>query len=351
MGDLGTEIYDLLTAGYNDKIDITKDMNDCLIDKKKADLMGIYLYYSYAANEIYAESNTIRLKNKSKIDIVNTIQTIIEKNFIEILRFFSKEEINNLRHIAKKNENFRFYKKRNNNISLNSINLFKNLGLIFCKKDGDDIVIHMPEYIRNKVNAIIDNTYSGSYKSILELSEGLVGMYGAIDIERAYMILKEYILVDYSKYISIIKLSSALELNGIYYSLVKGAMYNMCLDEDEIDDIINIERIALYNKDEYLLMAKEDEGFLESLNEYKKFKNFMLNNYKCDINEDWMIKTELINAYIDKYQIDEKKAKKELHNKILEIFDVNEYQEIEITSYIEEIRKQFPIWNKGRNNK
>lgn len=349
MDEIGSKLYDFLTEDYKDKIDITKDIEDYLKEMKKQNLTLIYLYYSYASNELGAENNTIRLMSKNKTVVINTIQKIFEKSFVEILKFFSKEILNDLKLIAKENEFFRFCKAKNNKISLNSIRIFKNLGLIFCKKEGDDIFIHMPKYIKNKLKNINSNIYTDSYINILELSEGLVQMYGAIVLEKAYMIIKDYISVDYSKYISIIKFASGLELNMFHCSLDENAIYNVSLDESEVEKFINVEK-KIYSEKDYLLIANETDGFLESLEEFKKFNNFMKNNYGCDINDDLFIKLELINSYIDKCQIDEKKAKEELHNKILESFEVAKYEEMEMMLYIEEIRKKFPIWKDGRND-
>ena len=105
------------------------------------------------------------------------------------------------------------------------------------------------------------------------------------------------------------------------------------------------EDIIVYNREMY-----EDIGndkYLMDLKEYKEFRNFLKEYYWFDINEDELLRGEIVDDYIDSAQFDEKEAINNVKEALDRYFDINEFQKIEIIKYIDKIRKRMPIWKQG----
>ena len=90
-----------------------------------------------------------------------------------------------------------------------------------------------------------------------------------------------------------------------------------------------------------------NDNYLMNLKEYKEFRNFLREYYWFDINEDELLRGEIVDDYIDSAQFDEKRAINNVKEAMDRYFDINESQKIEIINYVDKIRKKMPIWKQG----
>ena len=257
--------------------------------------------------------------------------------------------MSDIREIAEQEDFFVFYKNKSNTVSFDTIKILRQLDFIFCKRDGEKIYIHMPKYIKDRVNNISGEPYLEYYDEIIKYSQGIANVYGAIDLKKAYNILERDINVSWQRYRNIVSFVSVLELESIYYSIKSNNLCDFNIRDDEaeqISKIINkLKTITLYNKQLYFDIANEQ--YLMQQNEYKEFRNHLKKYFDYDINEDAVFKGKLINDYIDMAQLDEDKAKESLIENIDEIFDIDEQEKNNIINYIENIRKEMPVWKLG----
>jgi hypothetical protein len=343
IGDL---LFDLMTEWYTDKIDESKDLYDYLIEKNKLKLQSIYLSYGYAGNVKYIEAKAIRLKKSKKEEIVQEIINFLDVQIVSILQFFDDEMMSEIRNISESENVYIFDKNSENEISFMTLKMLKQLCFIFCKRENDKIIIHMPDFIKNKINNIIGDLTLEYYKEIILYSKGMANVYGAISLEKAYDIIKNDIAISAEKYVSVIKFATWIELELIHYSIYEDAISNYNLDEEEIKEILNENKhIVIYEKQMYENMG--DEEYLFNLNEYKEFRKFLKINYDLDINEEMMVRGEIITDYIEIAQLDENEARNFIDSTINKYFDVDDFEKNELISYIEKIREKMPIWKKG----
>lgn len=344
--NLYEKILDVMTRDYKDDLDINKDLLDYLTEKDKTDLLSTYLSYGYAGNNEYVVEEIVELQDKKKEEIIDKIINFLDKDIISILNFFNKKRIFDAKSIANKNGLYNYGMQRGERISFDTIKILKQLNFIFCKRTEDGIVLHMPEFIRNKINRISGDMYLPYYDEIIWYSKGIANTYGAIDIQQAYDIIKHDILIDFERYSSIIKFVSLLELEPIFYSFEHQCLCDFNIDDNDVMKIIKSSKnIVVYDKQFYKEIAK-DKYILE-LQEYNEFRNFLRMHYNFDINEDEAMRGEIINDYVDRAQLDEEKAAKELRNSLGRFFEINEKEENEIIKYIKRIYKKMPIWKRG----
>lgn len=344
--NLGEIIFNIMTEGYKDKVDINKDLIDYLKDDTKHELLSVYLSYGYAGNMDDIVEQIVSLQNQKKQAIITQIMSFLDNEILSILKFLNPKRINDAKLIANTNGLFKFSKNDGNNVSLDTIKILKQLNFIFCKKEKDEIIVHMPKYIKEKINSIVGNLCSDYYDEIVSYTKGMADTYGVIHIEDAYEIIKNDVLIDFKKYDSIIKFVSVLELNPIYYSFARQCICNFNLRDEEIDNILSKEReLIIYNRDIYKSIGNDE--YLYSLKEYKEFRNFLKAYYHFDINEDELLRGEIINDYIDMCQIEEKEAKDRIQEGLNRYFDIDNLEKQEIIEYVDKIRKRIPNWKNG----
>ena len=346
VSNLAEMVFDIMTEGYKEKVDASKDLKDYLNEKTKLDLLHIYLLYGYAESNEYIEEEIVELQKKKKGEIIDRIITFLDSKIQLILGFFNEKRMSDLKEIAKMDGIFTFGKHDGNDISFDIIKILRQLGFIFCKKDKKEVIIHMPKYIRDIINNINESIQLDNYDEIISYSKGIANTYGAIHLKDAYDIIKNDVQIPFEKYDSIIKFVSLLELEPIYYSFGYQCLCDFNIrDEDIIKIFESREDFAVYNREMY-----EDIGndkYLMNLKEYKEFRNFLKEYYWFDINEDELLRGEIVDDYIDSAQFDEKEAINNVKEALDRYFDINEFQKIEIIKYIDKIRKRMPIWKQG----
>ena len=346
VNDLAQMVFDIMTEEYKEKVDTNKDLKDYLNEKTKQDLLSIYLLYGYAENNEYIVEEIVELQRKKKGEVIDKIIAFLDSKIQLILGFFNEKRMSDLKEIAKMDGIFTFGKHDGNDISFDIIKILRRLGFIFCKKDKKEVIIHMPKYIRDIINNINESIQLDNYDEIISYSKGIANTYGAIHLKDAYDIIKNDVLISFEKYDCIIKFVCLLELEPIYYSFGYQCLCDFNIhDEDIIKIFESREDIIVYNREMY-----EDIGndkYLMDLKEYKEFRNFLKEYYWFDINEDELLRGEIVDDYIDSAQFDEKEAINNVKEALDRYFDINEFQKIEIIKYIDKIRKRMPIWKQG----
>lgn len=346
VSDLAEMVFDIMTEGYKEKVDTNKDLKDYLNEKTKLDLLHIFLLYGYAESNEYIEEEIVELQKKKKGEIIDRIITFLDSKIQLILGFFNEKRMSDLKEIAKMDGIFTFGKHDGNDISFDIIKILRQLGFIFCKKDKKEVIIHMPKYIRDIINNINESIQLDNYDEIISYSKGIANTYGAIHLKDAYDIIKNDVQIPFEKYDSIIKFVSLLELEPIYYSFEYQYLCNFNVRDENIKKIVeSCEDIDVYNREMYENIG--NDKYLMNLKEYKEFRNFLKEYYCFDINEDELLRGEIVDDYIDSAQFDENKAIRNVKEALDRYFDINESQKIEIINYIDRIRKKMPIWKQG----
>lgn len=342
-------LFDVLTENYKDEIEKNKDFEEYLKEKNKKELLFIYLIYEYATNmkDEDIEEKLEYLYKKKKEVVIQEIIKLLDKNFYKILEFFNKERFETTKNIAKKDGFFKFNRNEPSEISFDTLKILKQLGFIFIKKEKNNLIIHMPKYIRNKMKKVEKCMYLDLYDEVIKYSIGIVNTYGAIKIEDTYNIIKRDIEISKDKYISIVEFFSLLELQPIFYSIKNQAICNYNLDEKDIDIFLEKHRkYVVYDKEFYENM--ENDKYLFSLTEYRQFRNYLKENYWFDINDDELLRGEIVIDYIEMCQTDKSKAHEYVKEAIDRYFDIEDEIEKEIIiSYLEKIRTKMPNWKKG----
>ena len=346
VSNLAEMVFDIMTEGYKEKVDASKDLKDYLNEKTKLDLLHIYLLYGYAESNEYIEEEIVELQRKKKGEVIDKIIAFLDSKIQLILGFFNEKRMSDLKEIAKMDGIFTFGKHDGNDISFDIIKILRQIGFIFCKKDKKEVIIHMPKYIRDIINNINESIQLDNYDEIISYSKGIANTYGAIHLKDAYDIIKNDVQIPFEKYDSIIKFVSLLELEPIYYSFEYQYLCNFNVRDENIKKIVeSCEDIDVYNREMYENIG--NDKYLMNLKEYKEFRNFLKEYYWFDINEDELLRGEIVNDYIDSAQFDKNKAIRNVKEALDRYFDINESQKIEIINYIDRIRKKMPIWKQG----
>lgn len=339
-------IFNIMTDGYKDKVDKNKDISDYLKEKTKQELLSTYLIYGYAGNNEFIVEEIAELQNKKKEEIINRIISFLDTQISLILQFLNNKRISEIKEIANEEETFKYGMNKGKKVSLDTIKILYQLNFIFCKKEKDCIIIHMPKFIKDKINSIVGNLYLDYYDIVISYSKGIADTYGAIPIQEAYDIIKRDILISFEKYESIIKFVSLLELEPIFYSFEWQSLCNFNVHDEEIKEILeSSECIVIYDREMYESIS--NNKYLEELKEYQDFREFLKIYYEFDINEEEMLRGEIIEDYIDTAQLNEKEAKDNIMSALDRYFEINDFQKQQIINYIDKIRKKMPIWKQG----
>ena len=345
--DLSDTLFYLLTEHYNDKIDKNKDLEEYLREENKNQLLAVYVIYLWIENMKDIVEQTTKLKKMKEQEIISKIIEFLDNNFDKIIEIINEKRFEETKLIAKNNDFFSIGKNLENEISLGTIILLKKLGFIYVKKEGDELLIHMPEYIKNKINKIDKCTYLPLYDKVIKYSIGIAKTYGAIEINDAYNIIKRDINITEKEYLDIIGLFSMLELEPIYYSIENQAICDFDIHDDEARELLSKNRkYVIYDKEFYKNM--ENNNYLDNLPQYKQFRNYLKKLYCFDINEDILLKGEIVEDYICFCQIDEKNAVEFIKQAIDRYFE--DYDNVEVNiiiGYVNKIRDKMPNWKKG----
>ena len=306
----------------------------------------MYLLYGYAGNNENIEEEIVKLQKKKKEEVIKKIMNFLDNQIVSILQFFNNKRMNYIKNIANSHEFSEFNKNKNNSLSLEIILVLKKLNFIYCKKEKEGIIIHMPKYIKEKINNIVGNLYIEYYDAIITYSKGIADTYGAIHIKDAFDILKNDIFISFEKYENIIKFISILELEPFYYSFQYQSLCSLNLRDEKIEDVLTSSKgIIIYSKEIYEGIG--NDNYLFSLKEYKEFRNFLMEYFEFDINDDEILRGEIITDYIDNAQLDEKKAKEVIRDTLDRYFDIDDFEKQAIIGYVDKIRKKMPIWKQG----
>lgn len=345
--DLSDTLFYLLTEHYNDKIDKNKDLEEYLREENKKQLLAVYVIYLWIENMKDIVEQITKLKKMKKQETISKIIEFLDNNFDKIMEIINEKRFEETKLIAKNNDFFSIGKNLENEISLGTIILLNKLGFIYVKKEGDELLIHMPEYIKNKINKIDKCIYLPLYDKVIKYSIGMAKTYGAIEINDAYNIIKRDINITEKEYLDIIGLFSILELEPIYFSIENQAICDFDIHDDEAKELLSKNRkYVIYDKEFYKNM--ENDNYLENLPQYKQFRNYLKKLYCFDINEDIFLKGEIVKDYISFCQIDEKNAVIFIKQAIDRYFE--DYDNVEVNiiiGYVNKIRENMPNWKKG----
>ena len=345
--DLSDTLFYLLTEHYNDKIDKNKDLEEYLREENKKQLLAVYVIYLWIENMKDIVEQITKLKKMKKQETISKIIEFLDNNFDKIMEIINEKRFEETKLIAKNNDFFSIGKNLENEISLGTIILLNKLGFIYVKKEGDELLIHMPEYIKNKINKIHKCIYLPLYDKVIKYSIGMAKTYGAIEINDAYNIIKRDINITEKEYLDIIGLFSILELEPIYFSIENQAICDFDIHDDEAKELLSKNRkYVIYDKEFYKNM--ENDNYLENLPQYKQFRNYLKKLYCFDINEDIFLKGEIVKDYISFCQIDEKNAVIFIKQAIDRYFE--DYDNVEVNiiiGYVNKIRENMPNWKKG----
>ena len=345
--DLSDTLFYLLTEHYNDKIDKNKDLEEYLREENKKQLLAVYVIYLWIENMKDIVEQITKLKKMKKQENISKIIEFLDNNFDKIMEIINEKRFEETKLIAKNNDFFSIGKNLENEISLGTIILLNKLGFIYVKKEGDELLIHMPEYIKNKINKIDKCIYLPLYDKVIKYSIGMAKTYGAIEINDAYNIIKRDINITEKEYLDIIGLFSILELEPIYFSIENQAICDFDIHDDEAKELLSKNRkYVIYDKEFYKNM--ENDNYLENLPQYKQFRNYLKKLYCFDINEDIFLKGEIVKDYISFCQIDEKNAVIFIKQAIDRYFE--DYDNVEVNiiiGYVNKIRENMPNWKKG----
>ena len=206
----------------------------------------------------------------------------------------------------------------------------------------------MPKFIKDKIKNYEKCLYLDLYQDIIEYSIGIADTYGVIHIIDAYDIIKKDIEISFEEYESIVEFFSLLELEPILYSFKRQAIYNFNLDDEEIDKILlenTKNEYVVYNKEFYKNI--ENGKYVSNLLEYKQFRNYLKEVYMFDIDEDELLRGEIIDDYIDMWQVDNNKAKKFIDEALDRYFEIDRLDKALIIRYVDKIKNNMPIWKEG----
>lgn len=346
VNDLAQIVFDIMTENYKDKVDENKDLIDYLKENTKNKLLSLYLLYGYACNNEYIVEEIVKLQKKRKEEVIKRIMNFLDNQIVSVLQFFNNKRMNDIKNIAYSKEFSMFSKNKNNSFSFDTIKILKQLGFIYCKKEQDSIIIHMPKYIRDKINNIAGDLHLDYYDAIISYTKGIADTYGAIHIQDTFDIIRSDILINFERYVNIVKFISTLELEPIYYSFQYQCLCSFNLREEEAAKILTCkEDIVIYNKKMYEDMG--NDNYLFNLKEYKEFRNFLMEYYRFDINDEEMLRGEIVCDYIDNAQINEKEAKEVINESLDRYFEIDDMEKQIIIGYVDKIRKKMPIWKKG----
>ena len=347
MENLGELLFNYLTEDYKDKVDSNKDLRDYLSECTKNDLLGLYLLYGYAANNDYVIEDIVSFRKEKKEFIIDRIMDYLDVNFLSIIQFFNEKRMDDIFGMSGEQEIFSFSIKTNNYYSIDTIKILKQLKLVFCKKEKNGIIIHMPRYIREKIQKLTGNTYLEYYDDIISYVIGILDTYGAIFIKDAYDIIKKDIAVQYERFESIVKFVSILELDMINFSYEYNCLFNVNLSKKDIELLLkkNVDKKVIYDKLFYKNM--NNGSYLENLNEFKELKNYLEKLYDFDINDDEDLKCYIIKAYVDYAQVDSHRAKEYINSALERYFEIDDIEKNIMIGYIEKIRSKMPIWMQG----
>ena len=344
-GDLEMELFDIFTEGYKDKLDEKKDLKDYLEEKTKDELIGIYGRY-YLAGNMNDIDKIKEIKGESKENIINKIINLIDTQLISVFQFMDDDRMEQIKNIANDDGFSTFELGEINNFSIDIMMKLHLLGLIYAKKENEKTIIHMPNFVKNKIRNIEGNFYLDYYDDLLIYLEGMVYTYGVIDMKKAYEYISNEIPINFNKFNSIVLFTAYMELDKIYFKSPEMVLANIELTEDQISKLAN-RKIKLEKYDLKFFKSMADGTYLKNLKEYKSFRNYLKDNFKYDLNDDEDLRKELIQSYSDIAQVDERKALQVLKMMISDNFDIDDDEEQIMIGYINNIREKMPIWKKG----
>lgn len=342
------KLFDLLTETYKAKIDYTKDLKDYLKEKTKNQLLYVFLIYAHAANYSVAKiaEDITKLNNKKKDEVVDELILVIDKCLINVISFLDENEIDKIKELANTNKSELYISFEEPNFPLVTIKNLEKLALIYCKKEKDKVFFHMPKHVKNNIKSIAVKSGNDDYKKIIRYTEALIRVYGAINLNEAYEIIKEKINVDCEKYFSVIVFISMMELETFGYSFEFNSIYDINIYEDELYQLMNSENeIVKYDLDFYEDMI--NNKYLFNLKEYKKFRNYLNEYYGFDINEEDFFRGEILEDYAGISQVNEERAEEILIAALEREFELNEVDKMMMIAYIKNITKRMPQWKLG----
>ena len=173
--------------------------------------------------------------------------------------------------------------------------------------ENEKTIIHMPNFVKNKIRNIEGNFYLDYYDDLLIYLEGMVYTYGVIDMKKAYEYISNVIPINFNKFNSIVLFTTYMELDNIYFKSPEMVLANIELTEDQISKLAN-KKIKLEKYDLKFFKSMADGTYMKNLKEYKSFRNYLKNNFRYDLNDYENLRGELIQSYSDIAQVDERKA-------------------------------------------
>lgn len=342
------QIFQAKIEEYVDKINKEKDFEDYLREKKKDELLDMLKLYGYATKRTrYFKIIYASIHKMKKEEIIKELVRVIDDVRYEIIRKLDEEQLDDLIHIAE-NEGEVIEKVNERYLYFKDIDILRKLGFIYCKKEKNELKIHMPKKIQEIFKEIydIDNKYYEIYQEIVDYTNGIVKKFGLISIDGAYEVIKLDMLVTYNEFINIILFYEMLGITKFKYDDEINCIYENNLDEEDIKELF--EREELYNdftKKSYIELGTNE--FLYNMREYKELKEYLKEEFDLDLNDNYYVREKIIEIYIAKSQIDENKGKEILRENVNEIFEINYMDKVKIMDMVEKIKDKMPVWKEG----
>lgn len=353
-------------------VDIEKIIKDEFlnINNKKVKNEDVYEYLTSLKNEeltrlaitqVFVDRDFINLfkvknlNNRPKKFIIEYVIKNLDKILKSYIKIIKDVELEQLKLVMNNNGKKIYIDK--NPVSIHFINFLKTFSLAkveYNKKD-DSIKIFIPDEFIKIFKSILNN------KKILEINkynnkifdycETVINTYGIVTLGKLHEIFESQMFkIDIDELNHVIESKAFFEEINIYLYNGEKLICNLeFYDEDFTLDFYDGQKIEYrkFSKEEYKLIS--DGNYVDKLKSYKKFVNYLCNNY-IGINRDIeYIKEFIVNDYIYSAQINVLEADNNFIKKIHDFIEMDEQILNELLVLIRNIYKEYPKWSKRGN--
>lgn len=343
--EIGIIVFDYFTEPYKAKLNLNKDLDEYLKEITKEELVDLYVRYSIVTKNDSKLYGSSLLRNKKKAEVAENAIPYIKDNILKVIKELPQEYISKMEYMSNRDGFLTFEPGAPSMFSLQTVLVLERLKLIFCKKERNRLLIHVPDTVKSLVRANARKIKSKYNVEVTKYTEGLVTAYGALFIEDAYNILKKDIKItldDYVKQLDIVCMLSLAPISRENYDVITALDIS---DEDALQLLDNDDiKYVTYDKEMYMNLA--NDKYILGLKEYKVFNNYMINVYTCDLNahENEDILHALVFEYIYMNQISESQAKSRAEEIIDEFFEADKQDKHIICDLIQKIAERMPNW-------
>lgn len=297
------------------------------------------------------------LSNKPKKYIIDYITCNLDKILRCYIKIITKKNLGQIKKIISKQDdvNYNMYKL---NLSFHTILFLKSFALakVEYTKKTNFLRIYIPLEFRmilekylNDSNLLNENK---RFNIVCDYVEAMLDIYGVILFSELHDIFEKQIFKIDAKDLEHIIESKCIvdDLFNIYPydgdKLICDITFT--LEDDALDFYENQKGFYKRYGKKTLEMIKNDT-YVENLNSYKKFVNYLCRNFD-NISEDIeTIKQFIVLDYIDTAQISKEEANNNFNNNINKLFELDEKELEEMRYFVCNIYDEYPKWKKRGN--